>query len=67
MVTNTLFVGYTNGALAYFPTIRAAAEGGYGGKEATLVEVGAGDKLINRALVRIHEQLGKLSAIPTFE
>jgi hypothetical protein len=66
MVRNTIFVGYTNGALGYFPTIRAAAEGGYGGKEATLVEVGAGEKLVSRALVNLHHQLGKLSDVPVF-
>lgn len=67
MVRNTLFAGYTNGALGYFPTIRGAAEGGYGGKEATLVEVGAGDKLVNRALINLHHELGKLSGIPHFD
>ena len=66
-VRDTLFAGYTNGALGYFPTIRAAAEGGYGGKEATLVEVGAGDSLVNRALINLHRQLGKLSSIPAFD
>ena len=67
MVESTIFAGYTNGALGYFPTIRAAAEGGYGGKEATLVEVGAGERLVNEALKMLHQQLGKLSDIPQFE
>ena len=64
MIENTLFVGYGNGALAYFPTIRAAAEGGYGGREATIVEVGAGEKLVSRALVNLHYQAGKLRLVP---
>jgi len=64
MIENTLFVGYGNGALAYFPTIRAAAEGGYGGREATFVEVGAGEKLVSRALVNLHYQAGKLRLVP---
>ncbi|HVR27897.1 MAG TPA: neutral/alkaline non-lysosomal ceramidase N-terminal domain-containing protein, partial [Thermoanaerobaculia bacterium] len=54
MVRDTLFAGYTNGALGYFPTIRAAAEGGYGATEATIVEVGAGDRLVSRALIHLH-------------
>lgn len=66
MVRDTIFAGYSNGMLGYFPTIRAAAEGGYGGKEATIVEVGAADRLINRALVHLHHQLGKLSDVPRF-
>ncbi|MDX1384004.1 MAG: neutral/alkaline non-lysosomal ceramidase N-terminal domain-containing protein [Thermoanaerobaculia bacterium] len=67
LVPDTLFVGYANGALAYFPTLRAAAEGAYGGKEATLVEVGAGEKLVSLALEALHRQLGKLSDVPTFD
>ena len=67
MVPNTLFFGYCNGELGYFPTIRAAAEGGYGGKEATIVEVGAGERLVDRALIRLHHQIGKLHTVPRFE
>jgi hypothetical protein len=63
---STIFAGYTNGALGYFPTIKAAAEGGYGGTEATIVEVGAGDRLVDRALIDLYSLLGKLPAIPTF-
>jgi hypothetical protein len=65
-VKDTVFAGYTNGALGYFPTIRAAAEGGYGATEATIVEVGAGEGLVNRALIDLYSLLGKLPAIPTF-
>ncbi len=39
-VRDTFLVGYTNGYHAYFPTIRDAAAGGYGGKTATYVEPG---------------------------
>ncbi|MCZ6792246.1 MAG: neutral/alkaline non-lysosomal ceramidase N-terminal domain-containing protein [Planctomycetota bacterium] len=67
LVENTFFVGYANGASGYFPTIRAAAEGGYGAKEsATVVEVGAGEKLVNRALIQLHYQVGKLQRVPRF-
>ena len=64
MVKHTFFVGYTNGALAYFPTIRAAAEGGYGATSATVVEVGSGERLVNEALIRLHQQAGKLGKLP---
>ena len=53
---NTMFVGYCNDSLAYFPTIRACAEGGYGAASATRVEVGAGEKLVNRALINLYYQ-----------
>ncbi len=64
MIENTFFVGYTNGALGYFPTIRAAAEGGYGATSATVVEVGAGERLVDQALIRLHQQAGKLKSLP---
>jgi neutral ceramidase len=64
LVKNTFFVGYTNGALAYFPTIRAAAEGGYGATSATIVEVGSGERLVNEALIQIHRMAGKLRELP---
>lgn len=50
---NTLFAGYGNDQLAYFPTIKACTEGGYGAASATRVEVGAGERLVNRALVNL--------------
>lgn len=65
-VKNTIFAGYCNGLLGYFPTIKAASEGGYGAMEATIVEVGAGEKLVNRALVDLYYQTGKLKAVPSF-
>ena len=64
VLKNTFFVGYTNGAVAYFPTIRAAAEGGYGATSATVVKVGAGEMLIHQALVKLHEQAGLLKSLP---
>ena len=53
---NTMFVGYCNGSLAYFPTIKACAEGGYGAASATRVQVGAGEMLVNRALINLYRQ-----------
>jgi hypothetical protein len=59
-VDDTLFFGYCNGHHMYFPTIEAASEGGYGG-EATMApaQVGAGEQMMNRALVNIYTMLGK--------
>lgn len=65
LIENTLFVGYTNGELGYFPTIRAAAEGGYGADEATVVEVGAGERLVDLALIGLLRQSGRLTAVPS--
>ena len=58
---NTIFVGYCNDRLRYFPTIQACTEGGYGTAFATQVEVGAGEKLVNRALVNLYYQASMIS------
>lgn len=65
-IPNTFLFGYCNGFLGYFPTINAAWQGGYGASEGTLVEVGAGEKLINRALVNLYYQTGRLERVPKF-
>ena len=55
------FFGYCNGYHQYFPTIEAAAEGGYGADNAVApVEVGAGEQVMNAALIWIYEMLGKI-------
>ncbi len=55
------FFGYANGYHQYFPTIEAVSEGGYGADNAVSpVEVGAGEKLMNTALVWIYQMLGKI-------
>jgi hypothetical protein len=60
-VRDAFFVGYANGYLDYFPTIRAAAEGGYGAADSdTYVAVGAGERMVDQALMRIYEMLGRL-------
>ena len=43
----------------YFPTIEAAAEGGYGA-DATVswVALGAGEEMINTALINLFKMLG---------
>jgi neutral ceramidase len=59
-VPNTLFFGYCNGHDMYFPTIEAASEGGYGGDPTVSpVQVGAGEIMMNQALVNIYTMLGK--------
>jgi hypothetical protein len=58
---HVLFLGYCNDYQQYFPTIQGAAEGGYGA-DATVsaAEVGAGELIINRALIRLYQMRGKL-------
>ena len=61
---DTLLVGYTNGYHAYFPTIRDAAAGGYGGKTATYMAVGTGERLTNESLITLYRMLDKLHDAP---
>jgi len=64
-VQTAFFAGYANGYFDYLPTIAAAAEGGYGaGDSNSYVEVGAGERMLRHALVRVYEMLGKLSDAP---
>ncbi len=59
------FFGYANGYYGYFPTIRAATEGGYGATSATTwVEVGAGEQMEDRALIDLYKMLGRLPDTP---
>lgn len=60
LVKNSFLVGYANEYHAYFPTIQAAGEGGYGGSVQTYVGVGAADKLLTRGLINIGEMTGKI-------
>jgi hypothetical protein len=66
-IANTFLVGYTNGYHAYFPTIRDAAAGGYGGKTATYVEPGAGERLTNEALITLYKMDDQLHDVPRLE
>ncbi len=50
--------------VAYIPTIEAAMQGGYGANYATHIEVGAGEKMVDRAVVWFYEQLGRLRDVP---
>jgi neutral ceramidase len=57
----TFFIGYCNNQLAYFPTIQSTIKGGYGAASATQVEIGAGEYLVNRALINLMYQGNKIS------
>lgn len=57
---DTFLCGYANEYHAYFPTVRDAAIGGYGGMSATYVGVGAGEKLVTEATILVGQMIGKL-------
>jgi hypothetical protein len=64
-VKHAFFVGYANGYSGYFPTIRAAVEGGYGANSfVARAEVGAGEDMLNHSVVTLYELLGKLPRVP---
>ena len=66
-----VFFGYCNGHYLYFPTIEATSEGGYGADAVvSLVELGAGERMMDRALINIYDIMGKYDkekrgAVPT--
>jgi hypothetical protein len=60
-VQQLFFFGYCNGYHQYFPTIEAVAEGGYGADNAVApAAVGAGEQIMNTALVWIYQMRGKI-------
>jgi neutral ceramidase len=64
-VKNTLFFGYCNGHGMYFPTIEAASEGGYGADAGvSLVELGGGERMMDKALMNIYLMQGKFAREP---
>lgn len=67
-VQYTFLFGYTftgDGVWAdYIPTIRAAAEGGYGAGYNTFIGVGAGEAMVDCALIEIYRALGMLKDRP---
>jgi hypothetical protein len=59
-VRQLFFFGYCNGYHQYFPTIEAVAEGGYGADSTVSpVAVGAGEQIMNTALMWIYDMLKK--------
>lgn len=64
-VSDSFFLGYANGFFSYFPTIRAATEGGHGAKNVwARIEPGAGERMVDHSIIRIYEMLGRLSDDP---
>ncbi len=60
-VRQLFFFGYCNGYHQYFPTIEAIAEGGYGADSGVSpVAVGAGEEMMNRALLWLYQMRGKI-------
>jgi neutral ceramidase len=60
-VKQLFFFGYANGYHQYYPTIEAVAEGGYGADPAVSpVAVGAGEQIMNTALIWIYQMLGRI-------
>ena len=61
-VKHTLFFGYCNGHGMYFPTIEAASEGGYGADPGvSFAELGAGERMMDKALLNIYRLQGKFA------
>ncbi|MCS6849897.1 MAG: neutral/alkaline non-lysosomal ceramidase N-terminal domain-containing protein [Gemmataceae bacterium] len=60
---HVLFLGYCNDFQQYFPTIEAAAQGGYGAvPPMAIAELGAGEQIIDRALIELYRMQGKFPA-----
>ncbi|MEP7270128.1 MAG: neutral/alkaline non-lysosomal ceramidase N-terminal domain-containing protein [Acidobacteriota bacterium] len=60
-VPHLLFLGYCNGYHQYFPTIEAVAEGGYGADQTVSpVAIGAGEQLMDTALLWLYQMMGKI-------
>jgi hypothetical protein len=59
------FVGYCNDYQQYFPTIEAAGEGGYGTEPVVApAELGAGERVVDRALIHLYQMRGQLPGPP---
>ena len=47
----------------YIPTLEAAMSGGYGAGYNTNIEVGAGEMMLDRAVIEIYSALGMIDAV----
>jgi hypothetical protein len=65
---DAMLFGYSysvgGGWAGYLPTIQAAVAGGYGADYNTTVAVGTGERLVDRAVVKIFEMRGLLRELP---
>jgi len=64
---DTILAGYSNGYVGYLPTIRAAVRPGvvYGANAwPTILEVGAGERMVNRGIANVYRMLGRLKDAP---
>ena len=62
---HALVLGYCNGHHLYFPTIEAAAEGGYGADpRMSPIALGAGEALLDRALIALYRLRGSFPGEP---
>ncbi len=60
-----LVFGYCNGHQLYFPTIEAAAEGGYGADAPmSPVALGAGEAMLDQALITMYRLIGRFPGEP---
>jgi neutral ceramidase len=58
------FLGYCNDYHQYFPTIEAVAEGGYGTQTpVATAELGAGERMTDRALTLLYQMRGKIPEV----
>ncbi|MHB8520448.1 MAG: neutral/alkaline non-lysosomal ceramidase N-terminal domain-containing protein [Limisphaerales bacterium] len=61
-VKQLFFFGYCNGYHQYFPTIEGVAEGGYGADSGVSpVAVGAGEQMMDTALIWTYRMLGRIN------
>jgi neutral ceramidase len=59
--SHSFFLGYCDGYHQYSPTIEAASEGGYGPDgQVSPVEIGAGETMINKALLWMYQLRDKI-------
>lgn len=64
-VRDCFFLGYANGYFGYFPTIVASTESGYGAaSSSTWIEPGAGERMVNHAVVEVYKMLGRYGDLP---
>jgi neutral ceramidase len=64
-LAHLFFLGYCNDYQQYFPTIEAAAEGGYGAAAGvSTAEVGAGEQMMNHALLQLYRMRNSYLDLP---